>query len=923
MAVPESLPAAAWSPPAWHAIPLENLVQQLATDALRGLSVEEAARRLAKDGPNVLEEPLAVPWWRTFLAQFRELVIWILIAAAAIAGAMGDWADTAAIVAIVLVNAVIGFLQEDRAQRALAALRGMSNPLARVVRDGVPRPIPTRGLVIGDRIEIEAGDHVPADARLVEAFSLTAQESALTGESLPVEKRVGAAQSADTPLGDRDSLLHAGTVVATGSGAAIVVATGMATELGRIAGLIEHAPPEPTPLQKRLASLGRILIAVCLVVVGLIFVVEVVRGGGVRRLVETGRFADLLLRSVSLAVAAVPEGLPAVVTLVLALGLQRMVRRNALVRRLPSVETLGSVTVICADKTGTLTRNEMTVRDVVTAERHYAVSGAGYDPRGEFRADDGGDPAADPDLRRLLEIAAQCTTATVTPAADGGWRVVGDPTEGGLIVAAIKAGVADHRTSVPTLFEIPFDSDRKRMSVVVPAADGGRLLATKGAPEALLPCCTAEQRVGEVVPLTEKRRGEIIVAAAGLAGRALRVLSFAWRAMPHAEPLDGTPDGVERDLVFVGLVGMIDPPREEAKVAVERCRSAGIRPVMITGDHPATALAVGRELGLAAATSQAVTGLEIDTLDDAALATVAAEAAVYARVSPEHKLRIVRALQRLGHVVAMTGDGVNDAPAVKAADIGIAMGITGTDVTREAADMVLTDDNFASIVAAVEEGRGIYDNIQKFMHYLLSCNAGEVLLMLVAAVAGWPAPLAAIQILWLNLVTDGLPALALGVEPPEPDIMRRPPRPPDEAVIPWRRGLEIVVHGSLVAAVCVAAFWLSWGGDDARLEHARTVTFCVAAFAQLLFAIACRSDRRTTLQLGFFGNPALLLAVTLSALLQVAVVTLPPTQPVFEVVAGGPSRDWPLVLGLAIVPLAAVEASKLVAATVRLYSRRA
>ena len=918
MAVPESLPGAAASPPAWHTLPLDDIVQRLATDSLRGLSAEDAVRRLVADGPNTLQEPKTVPWWRTFLAQFRELVIWILIAAAVIAGAMGDWADTAAIVAIVLVNAVIGFLQEDRAQRALAALRGMTTPLARVVRDGAPRSIPARELVVGDRIEIEAGDHVPADARLVEAFSLTAQESALTGESLPVEKRVGGVQPGGTPLGDRDSLLHAGTVVATGSGAAIVVATGMATEIGRIAGLLEHAPPEPTPLQKRLASLGRILIAVCLGVVGLIFVVEVVRGGGVGRLVATGRFAELLLRSVSLAVAAVPEGLPAVVTLVLALGLQRMVRRNALVRRLPSVETLGSVTVICADKTGTLTRNEMTVRDVITAERHYSVSGAGYEPRGEFCSDDGGDPAADPDLHRLLEIAARCTTATVTPAADGdGWHVVGDPTEGGLIVAAIKAGVANHRTSAPTLFEIPFDSNRKRMSVVVVAADGGRLLATKGAPEAVLPCCTAEQRAGEVVPLTENRRDEIIAAAADLAGRALRVLSFAWRAMPHAEPVAGDPAGIERELVFVGLVGMLDPPREEAKVAVDRCRSAGIRPVMITGDHPATALAVGREFGLAVAASRAVTGLEIDTLDDAALAAVAADADVYARVSPEHKLRIVRALQRLGHVVAMTGDGVNDAPAVKAADIGIAMGIAGTDVTREAADMVLTDDNFASIVAAVEEGRGIYDNIQKFMHYLLSCNAGEVLLMLVAAVAGWPPPLAAIQILWLNLVTDSLPALALGVEPPEPDIMRRPPRPPHEAVIPWRRGLEIVAHGSLVAAVCVAAFWMTWQGDDARLEHARTVTFCVAAFAQLLFAIACRSDRLAAVQLGFFGNPALLLAVAVSALLQAVVVTLPPTQSVFEVTSGGPGRDWPLVLGLAIVPLAVVEMSKIIRQGIR------
>jgi Ca2+-transporting ATPase len=897
----------------WHAVSTEEVVRRLATDAIEGLSAGEAALRLSKHGPNMLEAPSAVPWWRTFLAQFRELLIWILIAAAIVAGIIGDWTDAAAIVAIVLVNAVIGSLQEDRAQRALAALRGMSAPLARVIRDGVPSSIPTSGLVVGDRIEFEAGDHVPADARIVEAFSLTTQESALTGESLPAEKRVGGAQPADTPLGDRDSLLHAGTVVATGSGAAIVVATGMATEFGRIAGLLGQAPPELTPLQRRLESLGRILIALCLVVVGLIFVVEVVRGGGIGRLVETGRLADLLLRSVSLAVAAVPEGLPTVVTLVLAIGLQRMARRNALIRRLPSVETLGSVTVICSDKTGTLTRNEMTVRDVVTAERHYSVSGVGYDPRGGFHADNGGDPDTDPVLRRLLEIAARCTTATVTPAADGVWRLVGDPTEGALIVAAIKAGVPDHGMATPTLFEIPFDSVRKRMSVVVPGVNGTMWLATKGAPEAVLPCCVAEQRAGDVVPLTLERRGEIVEAAAALAGRALRVMSVAWRAMPHTETLEANPADIERDLVFVGLVGMIDPPREEAKAAIGRCRTAGIGPVMITGDHPATALAVGRELGLAGPESRAVSGLEIDTLDDAALDSIAATAVIYARVSPEQKLRIVLALQRLGHVVAMTGDGVNDAPAVKAADIGIAMGMTGTDVTREAADMVLTDDNFASIVAAVEEGRGIYENIQKFMHYLLSCNAGEVLLMLATAVAGWPSPLAAIQILWLNLVTDGLPALALGVEPPESDIMSRPPRPLNEAVIPWRRGLEILFHGSLVASVCGAAFWLVWRGDDARIAHARTVTFCVAAFAQLLFALGCRSDRRPVLFLGLPGNPALLLAIVVSALVQVVVVTFPPAQSVFEVAAGGPGRDWPLVLGLAVVPLVVIETLKLVA----------
>lgn len=902
-------------PPAWHALSLQDLEALLDTNAVTGLAGAEAARRLGVVGPNALDEPPPRPWWLTFVAQFRELVIWILLAAAVISAALGDWADAAAITAIVLLNAVIGFMQEDRAQRALAALQRMAAPLARVIRDGGTLSLPARQLVPGDRIELEAGDHVPADARLVEAFGLCVQEAALTGESEAVGKEPADRLPEQTPLGDRRSTVHAGTVVAAGSGAAVVVATGMNTELGRIAVLLEHAPPEPTPLQRRLAGLGRILIVVCLAVVAVIFLMDVVRGGGPVRLWQSGGLADVLLRAVSLAVAAVPEGLPAVVTLVLALGLQRMVARNALVRRLPSVETLGSVTVICSDKTGTLTRNEMTVRRIVTAAARYRVSGTGYEPRGEFQTE-GGQAAVppDPDLRTLLGIAARCSTAALhAPADGGGWQVVGDPTEGALVVAAAKAGIAADDPAEPVIFEIPFDSQRKRMSVVVTSRDGGRRLATKGAPEAVLARCVAEQREGGVVPLTEPRRREILAEAESLARDALRVLSLAWRDLPDDEPLDADPVRTERDLVHVGLVGMIDPPRDEARVAVGRCRSAGIRPVMITGDHPATALTVGRELGLVdRGEARVVTGPMLEGLDDAKLRQTAATTAIYARVSAEHKLRIVRALQGIGQVVAMTGDGVNDAPAVKAADIGIAMGITGTDVTREAADMVLTDDNFASIVAAVEEGRGIYDNIQKFMHYLLACNAGEVLLMFVAALAGWPAPLAAIQILWLNLVTDGLPALALGLEPPEPDIMERPPRPPWEPVIPWRRGLEIVAHGAVVAAVAVAGFWLTWRGEPERLPHARTVAFCVAAFSQLLFAIGCRSDRRTAAGLGFFGNPALLVAVAVSALLQVAVVMVPPARSFLEV-GVTPGRDWPLVIALSLVPVSVVELAKLAA----------
>ena len=888
----------------WHAIALAEIVARFGTDPAGGLAAASIPARLEAAGPNALHEPEPERWWWKLARQFRDLVTWILLAAAAIAAGLGDWADTAAIVAIVLTNAIIGFLQEERAQQALRVLERLAAPVVRVVRDGAARQLPARELVPGDRIELEAGDRVPADAVLVEARGLEVQEAALTGESEPVVKEPACPLPVATPLGDRRSIVHAGTVVAAGRAAAIVVATGMHTEVGRIARLLEDAPRETTPLERRLAELGRALVVFCLAAGAVIFVIEWWRGG---------RLAEVLLRSVSIAVAAVPEGLPAVITLVLTAGLRRMVARNVLVRRLPSVETLGSVTVICSDKTGTLTRNEMTVREIVTATGKYLVSGVGYAPKGDFRkAVDGRsvDPAGEPDLARLLTIGARCTTASVRPDA-AGWRVVGDPTEGALVVAALKGGIPAGGGTEPVELEIPFDSARRRMSVVVRRPGGGRIMETKGATEAVLPRCVAELRDGRVIPLSADRRCEILAAADLLAARALRVLSLACRDVPADEPLDRLPEDGERDLVHVGLVGMLDPPREEAREAVATCRTAGIRPVMITGDHPATAVAIGREIGLAAGEDRAVTGAELDTLADDALAEAVESIAVYARVTAEHKLRVVRAWQRRGHVVAMTGDGVNDAPAVKAADVGIAMGVSGTDVTKEASDMVLTDDNFVSIVSAVEEGRSIYDNVRKFIHYLLSCNAAEVLLMLVAADAGWPPPLSATQILWLNLVTDGLPALALGLEPPEHDVMRRPPRPPREPVITLRHGLMILAHGSLVAAVTLGGFLCLWRGatDPAVIAHARTLTFCVAALAQLFFAVACRSSRFTAVRIGFFRNPALLAAIAVAALLQAAVVTLPATRQVFDVETAL-GREWLLVIGLAIVPMAVVESRK-------------
>jgi Ca2+-transporting ATPase len=881
-----------------------------------GLTEAQVARRRTRFGFNELQSAPETPRWRKFVAQFRELVVLILIAAAAISGIAGDWPDTFAILAIVLLNGVIGYLQEDKAHRALAALQQLSVPMARVLRDGTLRTAPARDLVPGDRIVLEAGDHVPADARILQAFGFRVQEAGLTGESVPVEKEADCILPANTALGDRRNMLYLSTVVAAGKGEALVVATGMKSELGRIAGLLQHGEPEPTPLQRRLAELGRILVAACLAIVLVIFILELYRGG---------RVMDVLIRSISLAVAAVPEGLPAVVTLALALGLQRMVARNVLIRRLSSVETLGSVTVICSDKTGTLTRNEMTVRVVLAGANWYRVTGTGYAPSGGFvNALPGGetaqneaavDPRGAPDLLRALTVGLRCNNARLSPKKEGeGWQVVGDPTEGALVVAAMKARLEPALPGERPLYEIPFDSERKEMSVVYGEAGGGRIMYTKGAPEVILSGCETEQRDGVVVPLTDERRRELADANSRMAAKALRVLALAYRPVDRETQ---SREFTETGMIFAGLAGMIDPPREEVKAAVARCRQAGIRPVMITGDHPGTATAIARELQLAAGELRTVSGNDLDRMSDDDLRRDVETISVYARVSPEHKLRVVRAWQARGEVVAMTGDGVNDAPAVKAADIGIAMGITGTDVTKEASDMVLTDDNFVSIVSAVEEGRGIFDNIQKFMHYLLSCNAGEVLLMFFAAVVGWPAPLEAIQILWINLVTDGLPALALAMERPERQIMRRAPRPPQESIVTRRRGLLMFAHGLLIAMAAGIGFAIVYPeAGDHRLERARTVAFCVMSYSQLLFAISCRSDRRTLWDLGLFSNPHLLVAILFSGLVQLAVVTLPVAQPVFETYASL-THEWLLIAGLALAPMMIIEITRQIVAAVR------
>jgi Ca2+-transporting ATPase len=888
-----------------HAASSEDVLLRLSSDERRGMDDTRAAQVRAQYGPNELTEAPPAPAWKRLADQFQQLVIWILVGAAIISGILGDWTDSVVILAIVLLNGLLGFLQEERAGQALAALRKLSVPQARVMRDGSLRVLPAKDLVPGDVIQLEAGDNVPADARLVRAVALRAQESALTGESTPVSKDHRPVLARQAPLADRTNMVHMGTVIAAGQATAVVVAIGMGNELGRIAGMLGARRQEPTPLQRRLDELGRLLLLVCLAAVALVFALQLARGGGV---------VEGFLLSVSLAVAAVPEGLPAIVTIALAVGLQRMVRRNALIRKLPSVETLGCVTVICSDKTGTLTRNEMTVREVYADGRRFEISGTGYRPQGDFSADGRAVDIADSlGLRRALAVGAWCNHAQVQPSETGdAWHVVGDPTEAALLVAARKGKVdpADRRRH-HVLFEIPFDSDRKAMSVVVAGDAAGQGMAsgavmyTKGAPEVVLAMCSQEIYNGHLRPLTAERREHVAGVAADMASRALRVLGLAYRQ--HNRRADDLY--AEEDLVLAGLAGMIDPPREEVKDALRRCGSAGIRTVMITGDHPSTGLAIARELGITAGDGTVVTGADLDKLTDEALAGRGRGVAVYARVTAEHKLRIVRALRAAGEVVAMTGDGVNDAPAVDEADIGIAMGVAGTDVTKAAADVVLTDDNFASIVNAVEEGRGIFDNIQKFVHYLLASNASEVMFMLFAALAGWPVPLLAIQLLWINLVTDSLPAIGLGMEPTERDVMRRRPRPLREPVITRWNGLRILAHGAMLSAAVCTAFALTYQGDAASLDRSRTVAFATLAFAQLFFAMACRSNRYTMPEIGPFTNPRLLVGILLSCALQAAAGTIPIMQGLFKAAPLG-WEQWLVVLTLAATPVTLIEVVK-------------
>ena len=915
--------------------PVDDLVAALGSDERRGLSDEEARSRLEREGRNELAAEKPVPAWRRFLAQFQDVLVILLLAATAIS--TGLWAferdaplpyEAIAILAVVLLNATMGYVQESRAEAAVAALRAMSAADATVIRSGERRSIAAADIVPGDVIFVEEGDTIPADARLIESTALQTAEAALTGESLPVTKDTAPIVD-DVPLGDRDNMIFSGTAATYGHGKAIVTATGMRSEMGRIASLLKQTPDEPTPLQRELDRTGKVLglvvVAIAIIMIVTIVIVEDVHGAAA--------LFDVLILGVALAVAAVPEGLPAVVTAVLSIGVQRMARRNAIVRHLAAVETLGSATIIASDKTGTLTKNEMTVRVVVTASARVAFEGSGYAPLGDVRCHDGG-PVEGPrrvEIERALAVANRANNASVQER-DGRWIVQGDPTEGALLVAARKAGLQSDALDawLPRVGEVPFSSERKLMSTVhrdTQQRDRG-IVFTKGAPDVLLERCSFELVGEERRPLTPARRGEILETNEALAGQALRTLGVAGRWLTSDALAEGAahPDErLEHDLVFAGLIGIIDPPRPEAKDAVARARRAGIRPLMITGDHPRTAAVIAQELGIAA-DGRAITGADFEKLTPEAGSRTVAEVSVYARVNPEHKLRIVDALRRNGAVVAMTGDGVNDAPALKKADIGVAMGITGTDVSKEAADMVLADDNFASIVAAVEEGRAIFNNIRKFLRYLLSSNIGEVMTMffgvLLAGPIGLPAagggvvlPLLATQILWINLVTDGAPALALGVDPADEGLMDQPPRPVGEGVLTPRMWRGIVFVGVIMAAGTLFVLDASLPGGfvdgSGDLRYAQTMTFTTLMLFQIFNVLNARSDERSAF-VHLFTNRWLWAAIGGSLGLQVLVLYVPFLQRAFGTV-GLRGADWFVCAAVASSVLWLRELSKFIA----------
>ncbi|MGC1392801.1 MAG: cation-transporting P-type ATPase [Coleofasciculaceae cyanobacterium] len=944
----------------WHTLDAQKTLSELGSNPETGLTSQQVAERLQQYGSNELEEAAGRSTWEILIDQFKNIMLLMLIAVALISGILDliaiqqgktdgfPFKDTIAILLIVVLNGVLGYLQESRAEKALAALKSLSSPKVRVIRDGKTQEIDGKELVPGDIMLLEAGVQVSADARLIEESNLQIREAALTGEAQAVNKQVDIDLDEETSLGDRINLVYQGTEVIQGRGTAIVTGTGMRTELGKIAELLQGVESEPTPLQQRMTQLGNVLVTGSLILVAI-----VIAAGMIKSFIDTGEFRwevlqELVEVSLSMAVAVVPEGLPAVITVTLALGTQRMVRRNALIRKLPAVETLGSVTTICSDKTGTLTQNKMVVQQVATVEETFRVTGEGYTPEGEFQLNNQlATPEQYPALQTLLLACVLCNEALLqhddSPTEDGKdrlatnhWAILGDPTEGALLSLAGKGGLEKDALcrQLKRVQEIPFSSERKRMSVICQgntqnvdqtAQESAFLMFSKGSPELVLERCTTYQQRNSTEPLTQQERDQILEQNNQMAGAGLRVLGFAYKPLDARPSKDGE-DTAEQDLIWLGLVGMLDAPRPEVREAVARCRNAGIRALMITGDHQLTAQAIAQDLGIANVGDRVLNGQQIQRLSQKELEQEVDHVSIYARVSPEHKLRIVQALQTRGKFTAMTGDGVNDAPALKQADIGIAMGITGTDVSKEASDMVLLDDNFATIVAATEEGRTVYNNIRRFIKYILGSNIGEVLTIAAAPIMGLGGvPLSPLQILWMNLVTDGLPALALAVEPAEPDVMNRPPFNPRESIFARGLGSYMIRIGIVFAIITIALMSWAYGYTNAPgydgpggPETWKTMVFTTLCIAQMGHAMAVRSNTKLTIELNPFSNPYLLWAVGVTTALQLALVYVPFLRAFFgtHFLSG---QELLICLGFSALMFVWVEAEKIF---FRFYHRR-
>lgn len=868
----------------WHTKTIEETFAQLGSKA-SGLSQSEAQTRLKQYGINEIQAAQRISPWSILLEQFKNVLILILLGATAISFFLGHGIESIVIAVIILFAVLLGFIQEYRAERAIEALRQMAAPTAAVLRDGQEVKIAAREVVPGDVVILHTGDRIPADGRIIESINLQVEEAALTGESIPVEKHTAPLQIADLPPGDRKNMVYAGTAVTYGRGRAVIVATGMQTEFGKIAQLLQTVETTKTPLQQNLDKVGATLARVAFIVVAIIVALGFLRGQP---------FIEMLIFGIALAVAVVPEALPAVVTISLAIGVQKMIKRHVLIRRLPAVETLGSTSVICSDKTGTLTKDEMTVRKIYVAGQVYDVSGSGYTPEGHFSLNNGSPAPISNELKQLLAAAVLASDARLVRKTNNGslgdWDIKGDPTEGALVVAAAKAGVQKEAldAAYPRLQEIPFTSESKRMTTLH-RTERGSVAYTKGAPEIVLENCVSLLTPHGIQPLDETTRQQVLDTAQAFAASALRVLAIA--SKPDAE-LESAQSG----MTFLGLIGMIDPPRPEAKDAIVTCEEAGIRPVMITGDHPLTAQAVARELGLLK-NGRVVTGAQLDSISDEDFKREVETIDVYARVSPAHKLRVVTALQANHHIVAMTGDGVNDAPALKKADIGIAMGITGTDVTKEAAAMTLTDDNFASIVAAVEEGRGVFGNIKKYLMYLLSSNIGEIGLMAGSTLLGLPLPLTAVQILYVNLATDGLPALALSVDPPEKDLMKRKPRNPRTGIF-TRPVVALMMAGGLWSTMINLGLFI-WALNSGRSQaEAMTMTFVSLVLVQFFKAYNFRSDRHSLFNRPF-ENKWLNLAIVWEMILLLLIVYIPALHEPFSTFSL-PLVDWMIIFALSL-----------------------